>query len=219
MLPTYPVSGKSAHWPTNSALRCLTSRLNRTRTACKGQSLRIGAWRNSRVSSSGEISARPRLPACGEGQSIQRLVLALPHRRRAIRQPQGLRRRHQGSDLRGRRSAYQRLPHTGRLHPDIDATVVTRVLDAGGTIVGKTNTEDCSFSGGGHTCVAGPMRTRTSRRTRPEDHRAAAPPPLRREMSKWRSGAIRQAPFACPRRAAAWLVTTPSASFPIPASS
>jgi amidase len=42
--------------------------------------------------------------------------------------------------------------------PDIDATVVTRILDAGGTIVGKTNTEDCSFSGGGHTCVAGPMR-------------------------------------------------------------
>jgi len=42
--------------------------------------------------------------------------------------------------------------------PDVDATVVTRVLDAAGTIVGKTNTEDCSFSGGGHTCVAGPMR-------------------------------------------------------------
>jgi amidase len=42
--------------------------------------------------------------------------------------------------------------------PDVDATVVTRILDAGGTIVGKTNTEDCSFSGGGHTCVAGPMR-------------------------------------------------------------
>ena len=42
--------------------------------------------------------------------------------------------------------------------PDVDATVVTRILDAGGTIVGKTNTEDRSFSGGGHTCVAGPMR-------------------------------------------------------------
>lgn len=42
--------------------------------------------------------------------------------------------------------------------PDVDATVVTRILDAGGTIVGKTNTEDCSFSGSGHTCALGPIR-------------------------------------------------------------
>jgi amidase len=42
--------------------------------------------------------------------------------------------------------------------PDVDATVVTRVLDAGGIIVGKTSTEDCSFSGGGHTCALGPIR-------------------------------------------------------------
>ena len=42
--------------------------------------------------------------------------------------------------------------------PDVDATVVTRILDAGGTIVGKTNTEDCSFSGGGFTSARGPMR-------------------------------------------------------------
>jgi amidase len=41
---------------------------------------------------------------------------------------------------------------------DFDATVVTRILDAGGTIVGKTNAEDCSFSGGGHTCALGPTR-------------------------------------------------------------
>jgi amidase len=42
--------------------------------------------------------------------------------------------------------------------PDVDATVVTRILDAGGTVVGKTNTEDCSFSGSGHTCALGPIR-------------------------------------------------------------
>jgi amidase len=41
--------------------------------------------------------------------------------------------------------------------PDIDATIVTRLLDAGATIVGKTNSEDCSFSGGGHTCSHGPV--------------------------------------------------------------
>ncbi|WP_108610597.1 amidase [Aminobacter sp. MSH1] len=42
--------------------------------------------------------------------------------------------------------------------PDVDATIVTRILDAGGTIVGKTNTEDCSFSGGGFTSARGPIR-------------------------------------------------------------
>ena len=42
--------------------------------------------------------------------------------------------------------------------PDIDATLVTRILDAGGTIVGKTTTEDCSFSAGGHTSSLGPIR-------------------------------------------------------------
>ncbi|MDF1599174.1 amidase [Mesorhizobium sp. YIM 152430] len=41
--------------------------------------------------------------------------------------------------------------------PDVDATIVTRILDAGGTIVGKTNCEDFSFSGAGHTCSHGPV--------------------------------------------------------------
>jgi len=42
--------------------------------------------------------------------------------------------------------------------PDIDATIVTRILDAGGTVIGKTNCEDMSFSGGSHTCALGPVR-------------------------------------------------------------
>jgi amidase len=42
--------------------------------------------------------------------------------------------------------------------PDIDATVVTRILDAGGRIVGKTAAADHSFSGGGHTSAYGPVR-------------------------------------------------------------
>ncbi len=41
--------------------------------------------------------------------------------------------------------------------PDIDATIVTRLLDAGANIVGKANCEDFSFSGGGHTCSYGPV--------------------------------------------------------------
>lgn len=42
--------------------------------------------------------------------------------------------------------------------PDIDATVVTRLLDAGATIAGKTASSDFSFSGGGHTSAYGPVR-------------------------------------------------------------
>src|SRR5262245_16102602 len=42
--------------------------------------------------------------------------------------------------------------------PDVDATVVTRVLDAGGGIAGKAACEDLCFSAGSHTCATGPIR-------------------------------------------------------------
>jgi len=42
--------------------------------------------------------------------------------------------------------------------PDVDATVVTRILDAGGTVVGKAACEDLCFSAGSHTCATGPIR-------------------------------------------------------------
>ena len=42
--------------------------------------------------------------------------------------------------------------------PEIDATVVTRVLEAGGTIAGKAACEDLCFSAGSHTCATGPIR-------------------------------------------------------------
>lgn len=42
--------------------------------------------------------------------------------------------------------------------PDVDATVVTRLLDAGAVIAGKTNSSDHSFSSGGHTSAFGPVR-------------------------------------------------------------
>ena len=41
--------------------------------------------------------------------------------------------------------------------PDTDATVVTRALHAGAEIVGKTNCEYLSLSGGSHTCANGPV--------------------------------------------------------------
>jgi amidase len=39
--------------------------------------------------------------------------------------------------------------------PDVDATIVTRILDAGGTIVGKTHSEYFCLSGGSHTNSTG----------------------------------------------------------------
>ena len=38
--------------------------------------------------------------------------------------------------------------------PDVDATIVTRILDAGGTILGKVHCEYFCFSGGSHTSAA-----------------------------------------------------------------
>lgn len=42
--------------------------------------------------------------------------------------------------------------------PKVDATVVTRLLDAGATIVGKSVCEDLCFSGASHTAKSGPIR-------------------------------------------------------------
>ncbi|XP_071083302.1 amidase-like [Haliotis cracherodii] len=42
--------------------------------------------------------------------------------------------------------------------PEFDATVVTRILDAGGRIVGKSNCEHLCMSGFSFTCDAGPVR-------------------------------------------------------------
>jgi len=41
--------------------------------------------------------------------------------------------------------------------PDIDATIVTRILDAGGTILGKAQCECFCLSGGSHTGALGPV--------------------------------------------------------------
>src|SRR5882757_7558954 len=42
--------------------------------------------------------------------------------------------------------------------PELDATVVTRILEAGGTIAGKAACEDLCFSGASHTCATGVIR-------------------------------------------------------------
>jgi amidase len=42
--------------------------------------------------------------------------------------------------------------------PPVDASIVTRILDAGGVIVGKAVCEAYCFSGGSHTSATGPVR-------------------------------------------------------------
>jgi len=42
--------------------------------------------------------------------------------------------------------------------PDYDATIVTRILEAGGDIVGKMNMDNYSFSGTSETSIFGPVR-------------------------------------------------------------
>ena len=41
--------------------------------------------------------------------------------------------------------------------PEVDATIVTRILDAGGTILGKAHCEYYCLSGGSHTNATGPV--------------------------------------------------------------
>lgn len=41
--------------------------------------------------------------------------------------------------------------------PNTDATVVSRLLDAGASVVGKTNMDDMAFTGNGHSSAFGPM--------------------------------------------------------------
>ncbi|MGE0334663.1 MAG: amidase [Gammaproteobacteria bacterium] len=41
--------------------------------------------------------------------------------------------------------------------PEIDATIITRILDAGGEIAGKTHCENYCISGGSHTNAKGPV--------------------------------------------------------------
>ena len=41
--------------------------------------------------------------------------------------------------------------------PEIDATIVTRMLDEGATIVGKAHSENFCLSGGSHTNAKGPI--------------------------------------------------------------
>ena len=81
--------------------------------------------------------------------------------------------------------------------PDIDATIVTRLLDAGATIIGKAHCEYFCLSGGSHTNATGPVHNPHRMAIRP-----AAPPPDPVPWSgvalwKWPSAATRVARSGC----------------------
>ena len=77
---------------------------------------------------------------------------------RAVRPARRQARRAQGQHLPRRRADDERRVDARRLRtPDVDATVVTRILDAGGTIVGKAHCEYFCLSGGSHTSATGPV--------------------------------------------------------------
>ena len=61
------------------------------------------------------------------------------------------------------------------LIPDQDATVVTRVLDEGGEILGKAVCENLCFSRGSHTSATGPVLNPHNIAYRPGDHPADVP--------------------------------------------
>jgi amidase len=65
--------------------------------------------------------------------------------------------------------------------PDIDATIVTRILDAGGTIVGKAHCEYYCFSGGSHTNAVAPVH---NPRRRPGHRRLPCRPRRRPAMPR-----------------------------------
>ena len=83
--------------------------------------------------------------------------------------------------------------------PDVDATVVTRILDAGAAIVGKTNAEDFCFSGGSHTCAHGPVKNprKPTHTTGGSSSRSAAA--LQLVMLDWHSVVIRGDQFVFPQ--------------------
>jgi amidase len=87
--------------------------------------------------------------------------------------------------------------------PDVDATVATRILDAGGTIAGKAHCEYFCLSAAATPRRRARCTTRTRSAIRRAARRAAAPRSSAPARSRWRSAATRAARCACRARSAA----------------
>ena len=83
--------------------------------------------------------------------------------------------------------------------PSADATVVARVLAAGGEIVGKAVCEDLCLSAGSHTASTGPVRATPTTPPEPRaGRRAARPRWWRPGPATWRSAATRAGSMRIP---------------------
>jgi len=87
--------------------------------------------------------------------------------------------------------------------PDFDATIVTRILDEGGEIVGKTHCECFSSRAAATPTPPGPCTTRTRWGTRPAVPRRGAPSWWPSVRPTWRSAVTRAARSGCPPRSRA----------------
>ena len=81
--------------------------------------------------------------------------------------------------------------------PDVDATVVTRILDAGGTIVGKTVCEYFCFSGGSHTSAPAPVHNPHRMGYSAGGSSSGSGVVVARARCRWRSAATRAGRSAC----------------------
>ena len=104
----------------------------------------------------GQIPARSRPSAHGRGEPAQRLVLEDRDRgaRRRARSPAGGSASRDNVCVAGVPMMNGASVLEGYV-PEVDATVVSRILDAGGEIAGKTACEYLCFSGASHTNATG----------------------------------------------------------------
>src|SRR5207249_7877084 len=104
-----------------------------------------------------EVSAQRGLPSAGVREPAQRVVLEVFDQGHALGTARRQEDRDQGQRVRGRIPMMNGSAVLEGYVPDVDATLVTRILDAGGEIVGKAVCEHLCFSGGSHTSDTGPV--------------------------------------------------------------
>ena len=112
-----------------------------------------------RAEASREISTHTRVPAGSRRESVQCMVLEDRDCRRFEWDSCREKGCSEGQHVRRGRSDDERGCAGSKANvPDVDATVVTRVLDNGGEVAGKAACEDLCFSAASHTCATGPIR-------------------------------------------------------------